>query len=1176
MFQIFVMIAICLTGLLAQQTQAQSDDTFAWQHTHATVLPTGQIQWQPKPFVATHGKQVRYIDYRDGDDTRDGKTPNTAWQHHPWDTHATANAAADTTADTYLFKRGVTYRGKMTVKRQGSATQPITLTSDPTWGAPDAPAIWSGSQHITGFAKLDTLPIEKSDTPRDIKTALENWAKVTHPPMVKPNETFDLDVELPQTFPGEKLIVSLNWSKTNGQFGGYNNSAKPANIDATQGTHRFSITAKDKAELGSYSLAIYRSTTGSWNDRTAVGIIALPLFEAAKANTQPAASLIPDRAHVWYVDLDFAPRNLWMVDKQDRITRIPLARTPNWKVVDNEDIKSQWWQFDNPGNPHFKRITVGKTEYFLGIDTEHLTQDPSYYEGAYVWNEYGWVMGTPYPSRIKQFFPEKKGMAIEGQWGGGAGGNHLPRYSRYYLEDKPQYLDDPDGEFWFEKSGTGGRLYLRLPNDLNPNDVTLEAAEHATLLDATQINHLVVSGLTFRFTNTFWDLHAGPFASKDVDPACIRLLGEGDDIRITHNTFEYVNMPVRMVPTGENKTIDRVVITDNIMQFTDHGAVTLTDGSNWGEKHTSTRLLDVKLLRNKVQHIGMRPTRYGQGHAFDILCPQTCEVSGNVMDQLYGSGIFVFGGKRSDAMTDRPLTRILIHHNQVTNSLMNTNDWGGIETWQGGPAYVFNNVSGNPGGFKLWGIKNQPKVPATSRFGHAYYMDGGYKQYYFNNIAWGNNNDPYSPLGNTAAFQEIHGYLASVFNNTAWNFVIGSRRQGPEAGMNKYMGNIWDQMGYMVFRHADPSNQQADPNAHDVGQIGSKFDHATNVYVDNLFYKLPQQVGVFESSGNWYGDVPTMAKALNQRGSIGNLGVVTDTSPLRDAAQHDFRPTDSARDLGVRVFVPWALYATVGEWHFYHKGNDPTQIPDEHFHLASNYVKRTDYHNQPRFPLTVVGGTDADYVAGPLEDWTHGALQLDGTSRYAVLEQKQLDAMPDTTPTIRSPQVEESNFIIEVYFRAEGDKSSTIIVRKQNNLAGYSLTLEPNGCVRFDIKGNGQAAAITSQQNVTDKQWHHVLAECDRDSKTMRLYVDGKLDASGAGPGDVSLKNDANLYVGGSPDGQHLKGQMEFLRIAHGSLADARTTIDELHAWQFDGPFLRDFVGRKPAGKRDAGAISSQ
>jgi hypothetical protein len=48
---------------------------------------------------------------------------------------------------------------------------------------------------------------------------------------------------------------------------------------------------------------------------------------------------------------------------------------------------------------------------------------------------------------------------------------------------------------------------------------------------------------------------------------------------------------------------------------------------------------------------------------------------------------------------------------------------------------------------------------------------------------------------------------------------------------------------------------------------------------------------------------------------------------------------------------------------------------------------------------------------------------------------------------------------------------------------------------------------------------------------------------------------------------------MEFMRISLGTLQDAKTDIQELYAWQFQGPFLRDFSGKKPIGRRDAGAL---
>ena len=56
--------------------------------------------------------------------------------------------------------------------------------------------------------------------------------------------------------------------------------------------------------------------------------------------------------------------------------------------------------------------------------------------------------------------------------------------------------------------------------------------------------------------------------------------------------------------------------------------------------------------------------------------------------------------------------------------------------------------------------------------------------------------------------------------------------------------------------------------------------------------------------------------------------------------------------------------------------------------------------------------------------------------------------------------------------------------------------------------------------------------------------------------------------------GHYLNGSIDFMRIARGTLADAKTTIDELYAWEFSGPFLQDFTGRmRPADGGAAGAI---
>ena len=55
--------------------------------------------------------------------------------------------------------------------------------------------------------------------------------------------------------------------------------------------------------------------------------------------------------------------------------------------------------------------------------------------------------------------------------------------------------------------------------------------------------------------------------------------------------------------------------------------------------------------------------------------------------------------------------------------------------------------------------------------------------------------------------------------------------------------------------------------------------------------------------------------------------------------------------------------------------------------------------------------------------------------------------------------------------------------------------------------------------------------------------------------------------------GKDFVGAIDFLRVCRSTLADSKTSIEELYAWEFDGPALRDFCGNKPTGKRDAGAI---
>ncbi len=1130
---IVCVLAVCLGAVAAE---------YSWQKPHAEVIETGDLEWQPKPFVFEKGPSVRYIDFENGDDRAAGTSKDAAWKHHPWDQNARGNAAACTGVHTYVFKRGVVYRGKLVTRQSGKPGNPIRLTSDPNWG--------SGEAVICG------------------SVAVPSFEKGAHPLMLAPE------------------------------------------------------------------------------------------------------------GKVWHADLDFAPRHVWMV-RSGKITPLKLARTPNWEVSDPDDVTSEWWTWGKS-----ERTTVDGERMHL-VSSKYLTEDAEYYKGASVWTEWGIVMNTPYSTPIEKFDEEKNAVAIEGPWYGAS--ESIRHGGRFYLEDSPRFLDEA-GEFWFDKEDEGGRLYVWLPGDTDPNTVRIEAARHRTLIDSQGVSHLHISGLTFRFGNVWWDLGAR-FFMGDVRTAGVRVWGPGEDIHVRNCTFEHLTTSVRMKAVGEDDVLKDIVIADNDIACTDHQGMKIESGHAWGSKRPPVgRLASVRILRNRLRHIGLRALRPKGNHAVSVNFPEQAEIAGNVLHRCYGAGLFVFGGLPNGFSGEASLVRIAIHHNRVEDVLLASNDWGGIETWQGGPFFVYDNVVGNPVGPMNW---------ANKTFGHAYYMDGAFKNYHFNNIAWGKRNQPEDAnKSNTAAFQEIHSFQNTVFNNTIYKFEKGTRRQAPQAGRDKFLSNLWMDISEIVFRHSDKLG--VDPNAAHAGEQAEHFAYETSAYRGNVLYDIGDRIGVFEAEGGDYKKLENFSEALQEKNALAHeAGVMAQNPPVRDAARHDWRPgADSAvLDRGAKVFVPWALYEVTGEWNFTRNNQDPTRVIDEHWFMAPHYKDRTLYHTAPRFPLQGVGIEADDYVDGPLENWTVGALELNGRDQYLRLDDVQAEGpgLPETSPveftksdpegwvevmapekirpgqkftvTVRpktglsegnmlsvhvhwmrsggyggwnaiglpprevkadketyeftvnpvfktgldyfllhtftgpttewgdkthiataaipaappiqhfNPEVKAANFLVECYFKAEPGAEGLLVGKMGQR--GWKLSVNEAGKVVFEVKADGRYARTVSEQAVADDEWHHLVAEADGADRVLNLYVDGEQAASASGlSGDVRIENAAPLFAGGTPRGDNLAATLEFLRVSRGSLADARTTIEELYEWEFNGPQFRDFTGHVPAeGRRDAGAL---
>jgi concanavalin A-like lectin/glucanase superfamily protein len=1137
---------VCVLGCWAA-LQAAEDANYSWQQTHAKVLPTGDLEWAPRPFVFRKGASVRYIDFAQGDDNSAGASKATAWKHHPWDANAAGKAKAATGIHTYVFKGGVAYYGKLLANKRGEQSgkpgNPIRLTRDPNWGRGDA--MLYGSDPITG-----------------------GWKQC-------------------QVTDGHKLM--------------------------------------------------------------------------------------PEKDKVWYIDLgkrDVPIRAVWET-RNGKSVRIHLARFPNWKVSNPIDPQKDWAEItriirtkkgdDNTLFDGKKDPKEQAGQYWLCDDKNLTNPDPEFYKGARLWGEWWGNMATPHisPNVVSKYNAKFKGINAFpcGYPAGGRTGN------RFFLEGVPQFLDDNvSGEYYYAKTGPeAGRLYIRLPGDRDPNRSVIEVGARDYILDIRHQHDIEISGLKFSFVNPprgVFDRKPHPsFVWPPIAsvPSGVRIVGMSSNITVANCRFDHIVSAVtgftrssknnevyfqrneakdddKMYEAPFGDVLDNITVSDCDITDVDHSTLAFRNGTVSGTPTPGdfvSTLKRLSILRNRITNVGTR--QYGSKNSsistIRITNSLQLEIAGNILDRCGGAGINIYGAKTAGDLRTYPLIRTLVHHNKVTNSLLSTNDYGGIEIWQGGPAYVYNNVCGNALGRRNYswfdGGARKKKGWNWINWGHAYYCDGQYRSFTFNNIGWGIQSKLAESWGTTGTgdydgtflnmsmFCDVLGFQNHRFNNTAYKFAVGYHQAGKINSRNSLLGNVFADIGGQYSRAS--SDVGGAP-----GEItAKKKELSTHAQAGNVLNGLetdcwPALVG----RKQWTGKPTVTLKDLQEKMAHFNLrkggfGAMSKAMPLRDPEGRDFRLTDGsiAKNSGVKFFVPWSLYATVGEWNFAASAYDPGTVIGENFYFTDEYISRSMYNQVPWNDLKATGVTAGSYVAGALEDWTESALRFDGRTTFCTLSDKDMKAdYPRTLAFVekkdangnvrtkmekgkftypggkrRTLDMDTNNFLIEVYLRTTS--AGCVIASKMGMAAGYMLDLDDAGKPRLTVKADARAATHVrvGAKAVNDGKWHHVVAEVDRASEEgfITIYIDGKRAQLSMGgfrgakmPKHMSFANTADFLVGKGPSGKLFAGDIDYLRVCRGTLKDAETTIEELHAWQFNGPHLKDFTGRKPQdGKRDAGAL---
>jgi hypothetical protein len=326
-----------------------------------------------------------------------------------------------------------------------------------------------------------------------------------------------------------------------------------------------------------------------------------------------------------------------------------------------------------------------------------------------------------------------------------------------------------------------------------------------------------------------------------------------------------------------------------------------------------------------------------------------------------------------------------------------------------------------------------------------------------------------------------------------------------------------------------------------------------------------------------------------------------------------------ALDRGLTYFIPWSLSGTVGEWHFTENQAEPARVMDYGWYMSTAHYHRMMYEFVPPLDLQLSPTTLSDYTDSPSEDWTKGAIAFDG-SRFGkvsdedmradiaialyrknkkgdLVRQKELPEEPWVLPEAISGEGDKREFPKDGEMRYPGKLRNTLIATTRNLLvaanlradaaggtilakhdgkAGYKLTIDGAGKAVFTVAGGGWSSSVGTAASIVDGKWHHVLAEVDRESGRMTIYLDGRKSGEdrAALNADVSIDCRADFLVGkASDDGAYLKGAIDYMRVCLGTLEDAQTDIAELYEWQTNGPVKYDFAGNASVGRRDAGAL---
>jgi len=967
--------------------------------------------------------------------------------------------------------------------------------------------------------------------------------------------------------------------------------------------------AKESGEAGN---PIRLTSSPDWGSGFPVIAGSVPIeqeWKKAGSGDVPARMDVSKQT-VWYIDMEAPPYPggngkmeviLFEVRPDGGINNLYLASDVGWEPQNPNFALHHWNTWDE-----YRKYGTGKGKKYKD---EALAGKPKdYFDGGTLWSQYAWVIANPTPDPIKPGDYDPRGfMEYKG------GSEPVNPGTRYLIEDLPQFLDQP-GEYYYDQDMK--RLFVRMPEDRDPNRSRIELSTALDILHINSRSHIEISALAFRFNGR----RKGPFWE---DSHVIEASGNIEALTIKNCFFQFMATDAIKVENAANERIGSVRITDCDFDWINGGtgidlnANTTKDMEIPADGYPG-RIDRVEILRNRARNMGLYrhdDHKWSNVQAINASFATELVMAGNIVDTTWGSGLVAQGGTGGKGIRgfDFPLSRLLIFQNKTENNALAVNDYGGMSLWQHGSIYAFNNIVGNSVGFWPGGFFNS----GDGGLSYPIYLDGGFKIFVFNNITWAHPYGTTTYASDKPAFFNVFGFMNPFVNNTVYG--NGEGLGGTSGNRNDYLGNLFADVNktFISVNHGgNPSLIGGDDDA------SSGIDGAETLAYGYNIFQGKAKAGVIASVKRGAkkdvkaNSISELQKEMaNYPMRYAQLGETTGTFPLTvgipagnpkpGAGDMDLRPAagSPAIDAGITYFVPWELYGTVGEWYFNANHADPALVLDYHYYPSVAHFNRSMYHFVPAYELRINEATLDDYIESESESWNKGALVFDG-SRYGSvsgagmendfrLPKNQLNpkAIKKRVPPApwrnegdafvlpaehrNTLDIGTTNLLVEAIFKTPS--AGQPIAGKHDGETGYRLYIDGEGKAAFHVSAKGTHGLVTSSAPVTTGDWVHVIGEIDRKTGAMRIYLDGTLagEAKAGLRPDAPLSNSADFIVGADNTKRYfLTGALDFLRVSTGTLADAKTSIEELHAWQSNGPALRDFAGRKPAGaRRDIGAL---